>query len=531
MMRGMAALDQSEDALVVLPPRSVLDAFGVGDAADEGDVRPLAGGQGFSVRVGGLVFRPCDAGAIEEAQWAAEAVAGLADHLDTAENAGASGAAGFRVARPVRAASGEFFVNGWGATKVLSGQLRGIGSDAADWEGLFAAARAYGSALRSLPKPDFLDRRDHRWALADRVAFGTADYADPVAGAGLLLDALLRRRRPLADDEPSQVMHGDLAGNVLFAPDRVPAVIDLSPYWRPVGFSLAVVAIDALLWYDAPLTVLELAAAGTGPGFADHLIRALIFRLVAFSESAKQGGLSAAEIGSELDRYDLVYDAVKRFQAGPLGSRTTREFDAVLCDIDGVLRHWPSDDALEQAHGLAPGAFAATAYVPQRLLPAITGEVSDEQWRASVAVGLVDEGHCATPAAAGAVVAQWNLTRPRVDEDVLALLQLARGVMPVALVSNATSRLEADLADLGLAEFADDVVNTSRIGCAKPDPRVFEHAARHVGVPVERCLFVDDTWEHVESARGLGMRALHFREAADLEEALRPLFPLLSGRA
>jgi putative hydrolase of the HAD superfamily len=525
----MAALDQSDDARVVLPPRSVLDAFGVGEAVDSGDVQALAGGQGSSVRVGGIVLKPCDAAALEEARWAAETVAGLADRLEPAVGAGEGDAAEFRVARPVRAASGEFLVDGWGATEVLDGQLRGIGSDDADWEGLLAAARAYNSVLSVLSKPDFLDRRDHQWALADRVAFGTANYADPVAGAGLLLDALLRQRRPLADDEPSQVVHGDLAGNVLFAPDRAPAVIDLSPYWRPVGFSLAVAAIDALLWYDAPLTVLELAAAGTGPGFADHLIRALIFRLVAFSEFAKHNALPAAEISAELDRYDLVYDVVKRFQAGQFGSRAARAFDAVLCDIDGVLRHWPSDDALEQAHGLTPGAFAATAYAPQRLLPAITGEVSDEQWRASVAVGLVDEGHCATLAAARAVVAQWTSTRPRVDENVLALLQMARGVMPVALVSNATSRLEADLADLGLAEFADDVVNTSRIGCAKPDPRVFEHAARHVGVPVERCLFIDDTWEHVESALGLGMSAVHFHEAADLEEALRPLFPLLSG--
>lgn len=81
--------------------------------------------------------------------------------------------------------------------------------------------------------------------------------------------------------------------------------------------------------------------------------------------------------------------------------------------------------------------------------------------------------------------------------------------------------------DLGLGEFAEDVVNTSRLGWAKPDPRVFEHAARSVGVPVERCLFVDDTWEHVESARELGMTAVHFHESGDLEEALRPLFPLL----
>lgn len=412
-----------------MPSRAVLEAFGI--AAGAGDVAPrvLEGGRGTSVLAGGLVFKPCDAASADEAAWCAGASEKLGGHT------------GFRVARPARTAAGELFADGWGASELLPGELRGIGRDG-DWEALFAVARAFTEAMGAMPRPEFLDRRAHQWALGDRVAFGEAEYAEPVAGAGLLMNALLRQRRPLADDEPSQVVHGDMSGNVLFAPGFAPAVIDLSPYWRPAAFPLAVAAVDALLWYDAPLTVLELAAAGSGPGFADHLIRALIFRLVAFSETAKADGLDAASVGAELERYDLVYDIVKRFQAGPLGSRGARAFDAVLCDVDGVLRHWPSDDALEAAHGLAPGAFAATAYAPRRLLPAITGAVSDEQWRASVAAGLVDEGHCATPAAARAVVAQWSATRPRVDENVVALLQLAREIVPVALVSNATSRLE-----------------------------------------------------------------------------------------
>ena len=522
MMRGMAP-DQSRP---LVPPRAVLEAFGVGAAEDP---RALDGGRGTSVLAGGLVFKPCDAAAMAEALWCAGVMEQLADASSSADQA-AEDAVGFRVARPVRAHSGELFVDGWGASEVLEGQLRGI-DGAEDWATLFAAARAFSAALSTVPRPDLLDGRDHQWALADRVAFGEAEYPEPVAGAGLLLEALLRQRRPLDDGEPSQVVHGDLSGNVLFAPGFPAAVIDFSPYWRPLEFSLAVIAVDALLWYDAPLSVLELAAADSGPGFSDHLIRALIFRLVAFSEDAGARALSAASVSAELDRYDLVYDVVKRFQAGPIGSRGGRAFDAVLCDIDGVLRHWPSDDALEAEHGLAPGAFAATAYAPQRLLPAITGAVSDEQWRASVAAGLVDEGHCATPAAARAVVAQWSSARARVDENVVALLQLAREIVPVALVSNATSRLESDLEDLGLGEFAEDVVNTARIGCAKPDPRVYEHAARHVGVPVERCLFVDDTWENVESARELGMNAVHFHESADLEDALRPLFPLLHTAA
>ena len=56
-------------------------------------------------------------------------------------------------------------------------------------------------------------------------------------------------------------MHGDLTGNVLFADDLAPAVIDFSPYWRPTGFASAIVVGDALLWEGADETLL--AAVGT----------------------------------------------------------------------------------------------------------------------------------------------------------------------------------------------------------------------------------------------------------------------------
>jgi putative hydrolase of the HAD superfamily len=55
----------------------------------------------------------------------------------------------------------------------------------------------------------------------------------------------------------------------------------------------------------------------------------------------------------------------------------TRPFDAVLCDLDGVLRRWPDMSALDQAHGLPAGTLVAAAFAPERLLPALTGE----QWR------------------------------------------------------------------------------------------------------------------------------------------------------
>lgn len=194
-----------------------------------------------------------------------------------------------------------------------------------------------------------------------------------------------------------------------------------------------------------------------------------------------------------------------------------RAYDAVLCDIDGVLRHWPPPAELDAAHGLPAGTFASVAFAPTRLVPAITGEITDEQWRAEITVDLAT--HCA-PEVAQQLVAAWSVMVPAVDMIAVDLVKRVGGSVRVALVTNATTRLEADLAVLGLDTVADTVVNSCRVGVAKPDPAIYEIAAKAVGAPPQRCVFIDDTHAHVVAARQAGMAAYHYRTLADLHDAL-----------
>ncbi|MFD9357942.1 HAD family hydrolase [Streptomyces sp. NPDC060031] len=198
-------------------------------------------------------------------------------------------------------------------------------------------------------------------------------------------------------------------------------------------------------------------------------------------------------------------------------------YDAVLCDLDGVLRVWDPDamPALDRVHGLPEGTLAAAAFAPVRLLPAITGEISDEQWRAGVARHLAVA--CGSSRRAAEMVAEWSRSAGRPDPEVVRLLAAVRHRVPVVLISNATTRLEADLDRLGLADTVDAVVNTARIGIAKPDPRVLLLAAERAGAAPHRCLFVDDTPENVAAARELGMAAHHYRSPEGLRTVLTPL--------
>ncbi len=200
-----------------------------------------------------------------------------------------------------------------------------------------------------------------------------------------------------------------------------------------------------------------------------------------------------------------------------LSAMGVRPYDAVLCDLDGVLRRWPAMTDLDLAHDLPPGTLAGAAFAPTRLLPAITGEHTDEQWRAAVAADLADAHG---PDRAAAVVGAWSALTGEVDPAVAGLLGGVRPEVPVVLVTNATTRLEADLARLGVTGLVDHVVSSARVGVAKPDPRIYRLAAARAGVPAARCLFVDDSAGNVEAARSLGMTGLHFDGPDRLRTAL-----------
>ncbi len=67
------------------------------------------------------------------------------------------------------------------------------------------------------------------------------------------------------------------------------------------------------------------------------------------------------------------------------------------------------------------------------------------------------------------------------------------------------------------------VVNSARIGAAKPEPAIYLAAAGQAGVAPSRCLFVDDVPANVHAAEALGMTGLLYRQVAKLRRALDPL--------
>lgn len=253
--------------VVVVPPSDhVLDLFAV-----PGEARSLPGGHGRSVLAGDLVLSP------GRDAWISGLIspplARLAVEMDT--RAGRR-RRDLRLAVPVPARDGSWTVEGWGASRYEPG------SHACHDLPVIRAAGAVlhaelALAMRAWP-PAAAEPRD-RWSRAERIAFspGGADLDEYGSEAAELASKLLAERTadPLG---PEQLVHGDLAGNVLLDEAGAPIVIDLAPYWRPVMWADAVCVLDAVLWHAADPAVLD--DWGTGP-HRQAMLRAGIYRLLA----------------------------------------------------------------------------------------------------------------------------------------------------------------------------------------------------------------------------------------------------------
>jgi putative hydrolase of the HAD superfamily len=194
--------------------------------------------------------------------------------------------------------------------------------------------------------------------------------------------------------------------------------------------------------------------------------------------------------------------------------------DALILDLDGVIRHWDMDHyaSTVRSLGVTREQFAEVAFEDELLASAMTGAISAEEWGDEIGLRLGQRHGCdpATAAAAFAALG-WSI-----DPEVVSLVQRVRdaGRVRVALFSNASTRLEADLESCGLAGAFDVIFNSARLGIAKPDPGAFQAVAGALGTTPERCLFVDDTLTNVEGARAAGMQAEGFTDVDGLRSLL-----------
>jgi len=114
-----------------------------------------------------------------------------------------------------------------------------------------------------------------------------------------------------------------------------------------------------------------------------------------------------------------------------------------------------------------------------------------------------------------------------VNEQIVPLLdELRKKEMPLVLLSN-TSRIHFEhIRDqFSILDYFDSFVLSYEVGMIKPEPEIFERAAREAKTAPENCFFTDDILENIIAARQAGLQAEQFHHATQLSQFLKQRLP------
>jgi putative hydrolase of the HAD superfamily len=196
---------------------------------------------------------------------------------------------------------------------------------------------------------------------------------------------------------------------------------------------------------------------------------------------------------------------------------------AVFFDFGGVLGHWDRDyvGAFEAEYGLPEGGMLKALYGTSGWHAVEIGQLPVDDWLAEVEIALAKAAQKPVPSAHSVWSRLWN----DMDQDVIGLARRLRGTHKVGVLSNTTLMLEEQvLIPNGIHDMWDVIINSARIGIAKPDAGIYHAAAEAVGFPPEACLHIDDLENNVRGAEAAGFKAvLHRGDFAELTAQLQAL--------
>ena len=196
---------------------------------------------------------------------------------------------------------------------------------------------------------------------------------------------------------------------------------------------------------------------------------------------------------------------------------------AVFFDFGGVIARMDREmiAGFESRHGLAAGSFVKALYGIPEWKAVEVGEGTEEAWMEAAMRKLDELAGRPLPDISEERAVMWRT----LDTDVVGLIRALADRYDVGVISNATPRLEGELHDYHkIGPLFKVIVNSSRVGMAKPDTRIYHLAAERMGVEPSACVHIDDLAQNVEGAHRAGFRGVHHTgDYALLERELRSL--------
>ena len=149
------------------------------------------------------------------------------------------------------------------------------------------------------------------------------------------------------------------------------------------------------------------------------------------------------------------------------------------------------------------------------------GEVSDEEFEATLAAELVRiDG---TPVQSAGLLKRMFGASVVLDEMLELIKDLRASGIRTSLLSNSWGGGEDGYPRHLFAGLFDDVVISGEVGMRKPEERIFQLAARRLGLVPADCVFVDDVEGNVVAAQALGFTTVLHEDPVQTRAVLSAL--------
>jgi len=190
---------------------------------------------------------------------------------------------------------------------------------------------------------------------------------------------------------------------------------------------------------------------------------------------------------------------------------------AIISDLDGVIRSFPvsRNKEFEESYFLNPGELLSSVFFKVDLNHVVEGKIDDSEWRSRIANRI----HRNYPDIDSVkLINEWSNFPGTVNEEVLSLYKEVMEKRPFVLMTNGTDKVNSDLGLLGIKEEFDLIINSSELGFAKPDPKIFRYALEKLQLNAQEVAFIDDSAKNVEVANEQGFKCHQYQSFKEFKD-------------
>jgi putative hydrolase of the HAD superfamily len=197
-------------------------------------------------------------------------------------------------------------------------------------------------------------------------------------------------------------------------------------------------------------------------------------------------------------------------------------FDVILFDVGGVLltNGWDTGEraVVLERFGLDRADFEARHTAPYR-----TWEIGAIQLQTYLDATVFYQPRNFSREEFFAAICAGSKLLPDGAMGILQTIAASDKCMVGALNNEARETNEFRFDHFGLRGLFQVTLSSCYLGLRKPDAAIYRRALEILGRPAERILFIDDREENVTGAEAIGMKAIQFEGAENLQLKLTEL--------